>query len=39
MTFNFEIKLNDFDSLIYVTGEYYTIKDGWLNVYIWDDLS
>ena len=37
MTFNFEIKLNDFDSLIYVTGEYYTIKDGWLNVYIWDD--
>ena len=34
----YEIKLKPDTNIIHVVnGEYYTIKDGWLNVYIWEE--
>ena len=34
----YKIKLKtDADIIHLVCGEYYTIKDGWLNVYIWEE--
>ena len=34
----YEIKLKTDANIVHlVSGEYYTIKDGWLNVYIWEE--
>ena len=37
MNFKYKIKLTTEDIIFQVVGDYYTIKDGWLTIYTWDD--